>query len=151
MGSWLKDIERLVKSNEEYIEGDFELKENNNYLTINLCGVSVFRVFNNGDIIEIANRFMPLLNLGYWYANESWIPIPLDEKARTSIINRINIVFLESIKASTKEPFGCCNSFNQCSDLKKCQHLDDRFYRGCMYRDNMRDGRIFYGKNRNVP
>jgi hypothetical protein len=150
MDGWIKDVERLLKSHEEYIEGDLELKENNNYLTINLCGISVFRVLNTREEIEIAKQFMPFLNLGYRYVNKNWIRIPLDERVKTSIIDRIHVVFKESIKVSIKELFGCCNSFNQCSDQQKCLHLDDRFYRGCMYRNNMREGRFFYGKNRNV-
>lgn len=50
----------------------------------------------------------------------------------------------------TLEEFGCCNSFTACSDAKRCLYDDNPYYRGCMYRKNLEDGRIFYGKNRNV-
>ncbi len=48
------------------------------------------------------------------------------------------------------EKFGCCNDFLKCSDAKECIHPHDRFYNGCIYRRNLEEGRIFYGKNRNV-
>ncbi len=46
--------------------------------------------------------------------------------------------------------FGCCNSFELCSDAKKCVNKDPILALGCMYRENLEKGRIFYGKNRNV-
>ncbi len=46
--------------------------------------------------------------------------------------------------------FGCCGRYEACSDEKKCIHPDIKFALGCIYRRNLMDGKIFYGKNRNV-
>ena len=46
--------------------------------------------------------------------------------------------------------FGCCSSFEKCSDAKKCVHENKLYSKACMYRDHLDQGRIFYGKNRNV-
>ena len=46
--------------------------------------------------------------------------------------------------------FGACSSFMECSDAKKCVHENKLYSKACMYRDNLDQGRIFYGKNRNV-
>ena len=46
--------------------------------------------------------------------------------------------------------FGCCNHFNVCSDAKKCVHENKFYSTACMYRDHLEEGRIFYGKNRNI-
>lgn len=46
--------------------------------------------------------------------------------------------------------FGCCSLYEQCSDEKKCIHKDLKFSYGCYYRKNLADGKIFYGKNRNI-
>lgn len=54
-------------------------------------------------------------------------------------------------RALPVEPFGCCSSFVACSDARACLYPHDRFYNGCYYRKNLEAGRIFYGKNRNVP
>lgn len=46
--------------------------------------------------------------------------------------------------------FGCCNSFELCSDALKCVNKDSVLALGCMYRENLEKGKVFYGKNRNV-
>lgn len=52
-----------------------------------------------------------------------------------------------SSKASS---FGCCSSFVECSDAKKCIHENKLYAKACMYRQNLEANRIFYGKNKNV-
>lgn len=46
--------------------------------------------------------------------------------------------------------FGCCGHYLECSDAKACVHSDPRFALSCCYFYNLRDGKIFYGKNRNI-
>ena len=46
--------------------------------------------------------------------------------------------------------FGCCSSFEKCSDAKKCLHENKLYSMACMYRAHLEEGRIFYGKNRNI-
>ena len=46
--------------------------------------------------------------------------------------------------------FGCCSSFEKCSDAGKCVHENKLYSKACIYRDNLDQGRIFYGKNRNI-
>lgn len=56
----------------------------------------------------------------------------------------------DSCRKDSVESFGCCSSFLQCSDQLRCLHEEDASYYGCSYMGNLRAGRIFYGKNRNV-
>ncbi len=47
--------------------------------------------------------------------------------------------------------FGCCSSFNACSDAKQCVHDNLLYSTCCIYRiQHLDKGEIFYGKNRNV-
>lgn len=46
--------------------------------------------------------------------------------------------------------FGCCSMFNECSDSKKCVHQNKLYSKACMYRDNLEQGRIFYGENKSI-
>lgn len=48
------------------------------------------------------------------------------------------------------EAFGCCHKYEACSDAKKCLHQDLAYATACMYRKNLEQGRIFYGKNKNT-
>jgi hypothetical protein len=41
------------------------------------------------------------------------------------------------------EAFGCCSSYQECSDTGKCLHKNDE-YSGCQYRKNLEAGRNFY-------
>jgi len=64
------------------------------------------------------------------------------------------IEFLQALLETTIDAFpaefGCCHRFEECSDIKQCIHPDsDRAIR-CWYRKNLKSGKIFYGKNRNV-
>lgn len=45
---------------------------------------------------------------------------------------------------------GCCSRYVQCSDAGKCIHPDPKFALSCWYQQNLRDGKIFYGKNKNI-
>ena len=46
--------------------------------------------------------------------------------------------------------FGCCSRYEECSNAKKCIHPDPKFALACWYRYNLLDGKIFYGKNKNI-
>jgi hypothetical protein len=45
--------------------------------------------------------------------------------------------------------FACCDLYKACSDEKKCIHRDRLYSKGCWYRRNLENGKIFYGKNKN--
>lgn len=44
--------------------------------------------------------------------------------------------------------FGCCSKYEECSDAKTCLHNDLLYAKGCIYRQNLENGYIFYGNNR---
>lgn len=47
-------------------------------------------------------------------------------------------------------PFSCCSRYEACSDAKHCIHPDTVHSRSCIYRKNLENGKIFYGKNKNI-
>lgn len=47
--------------------------------------------------------------------------------------------------------FGCCGRYIECSDAGTCLHPDPKFSLGCWYRYHLDEGKVFYGKNRNIP
>lgn len=53
------------------------------------------------------------------------------------------------IKRSSKE-FDCCYRYLECSDAKQCIHPDPEFALQCGYQFILKEGRVFYGINRNV-
>lgn len=70
----------------------------------------------------------------------------------TNIIPYIkdNILYCLSNYSSKAKTFGCCSRFTECSDAKKCVHVNKLYSTACSYRKNLESGRIFYGKNKNI-
>lgn len=46
--------------------------------------------------------------------------------------------------------FDCCHRYLECSDAKECTHPDRDFSLCCSYRKMLKQGIIFYGKNRTI-
>ncbi len=63
---------------------------------------------------------------------------------------RRNMVYCIEGYVSKAAGFACCSSFIRCSDAGKCVHENRLYSKACMYRGNLDQGRIFYGKNRNA-
>lgn len=62
----------------------------------------------------------------------------------------IEDIFHSCRNEATFDSFGCCSSFNECSDIGHCIHQNDPEYWGCQYKRNLEKGNIFYGKNKTI-
>jgi len=49
------------------------------------------------------------------------------------------------------ERYGCCSRVMECSDAMKCTQPMQLLSLACIYRENLKQGKVFYGKNRNIP
>lgn len=78
------------------------------------------------------------------------IPLMTDEASVAVVQEMLCALLQECFNRQNVEAFGCCNDHVRCSDAGHCLHEEDKFYLGCIYRKNLEEGRIFYGKNRNV-
>ncbi len=67
-----------------------------------------------------------------------------------NLINELNEIYVYLYMNKPVEQFGCCSRYVECSDLLKCTNPDKKIARGCQYKDNLENGRIFYGKNKNI-
>lgn len=61
-----------------------------------------------------------------------------------------NILYCLRNYHSKAKSFGCCSRFIECSDAKRCVHVNKLYSTSCAYRRNLEAGNIFYGKNKNV-
>lgn len=151
----INSLEDIITKHVEHIEGDFEFRKNKNTITIKLCNIAILRVYpSKVTQIEVSMRYFELFCLeesSIIKEGKGWCIINFDDKNRMLILKNIKSVFEKCIDDSTKETFGCCNSFIECSDAKKCIHPDRKFARGCMYKENLEKDMIFYGKNKNFP
>lgn len=80
---------------------------------------------------------------------EGYFRIDLTEfiQNETDLSDVINTIFIDSFNFDT---FGCCGKYEKCSNEKCCIHDDQLYSTACMYRKNLENNRIFYGKNENI-
>lgn len=67
-----------------------------------------------------------------------------------SIKDIVIAIFNSSFVNYSIESFGCCYRYVECSNAKHCIHPDKVFSLGCKYRENLENGEIFYGVNKNI-
>lgn len=121
--------------------------------------LSDFTIFNSVTnkwfSIKVDNK--TLIKIYYPSSKRNYIvefdDLSIETNDPVSIINqnldKIKKVYKEISSISDDEMFGCCSSYMICSDEKKCIK-DNKFSRNCYYKQNLENGKIFYGKNRNV-
>lgn len=72
--------------------------------------------------------------------------------ASTELIDTFKSIIEFKLKnyVSAATTFGCCSKFTACSDARKCVHENKLYSTSCIYRHHLEEGRIFYGKNKNI-
>ena len=82
---------------------------------------------------------------------ENYIRIPiLDEQPVSAMKLLLQEAFKMAYRENADTSFGCCSRFIECSDARKCTNPKPLFALGCAYKDNLENGRIFYGQNPTV-
>lgn len=76
-----------------------------------------------------------------------WYRIPAQEVDFTVVPDVATAALEEALRS---HGFGCCSRYEACSDAGHCIHPDIMFAAQCAYRENLANGRIFYGKNKNI-
>lgn len=76
--------------------------------------------------------------------------IEVDSKKLDEFFNYVIKTVLDKYFTEGSDAFGCCSRFEACSDAKKCLHENKLYARNCIYGAHLAEGRIFYGKNRNI-
>lgn len=75
--------------------------------------------------------------------------VRIDSEELLSYLERLMRYRLTQYKS--KEPtYGCCHLYEKCSEAKKCISKEKIYATVCAYKKNLDEGRIFYGRNRNI-
>lgn len=156
---FLSTIESDLRASVEKMGGDSQLMSitsTKSYTVVKFGKLTAFRLRIRGRqrYISIPVTLVDLIPNGA--PNKI---IPKDENYRRVLITDqhpldsytdflINVVG-ETVNRYPKE-WDCCSRYQECSDAKTCIHPDKAFALACGYRRILSDGRIFYGKNRNI-
>lgn len=76
--------------------------------------------------------------------------IPISSENTYEYFLYIVRLVLDNYFRESSDSFGCCHLYMECSNAKKCLHVNKLYAKSCSYRKHLVQGRIFYGKNRNV-
>ena len=116
----------------------------------------IFRVFGKK---KISISFTPALKRVF---EEHSIPFTASKSDSSNMWPRLNddafLCFRSSPRLAVdifetvmkQAEFGCCSRYEACSDAGHCVHPDIMFAMQCAYRQNLINGKIFYGKNKNI-
>lgn len=134
----------------------YEFRFNTNYETILFCNVAIIRIKSKKKEPTLELKIEDLKFYGLKdqvklkTSDLLWATASFNNEILTKILGNINKVFERCYLSEAVEPFGCCSRYEECSDKKTCIHPDIKLASGCYYKTNLEDGRIFYGKNRNI-
>jgi len=146
------EIRNTLLNNGKSIEG-LSLNELINYHTILFDKSALFRIhIGKINYLEVKSAFKELIPKNYNTKELKSIPLWIKvELSNKNDINNLTDLILETYDETIGyEEFGCCSKFMECSDAKKCINPDVSISKGCLYRKNLEEGRIFYGKNANI-
>lgn len=73
-----------------------------------------------------------------------------EEKEIEKIEGEIQKIYIFLCNNTPVETFGCCSRYIECSENLKCINPDRKLAKGCQYKNNLEQGKIFYGKNKNI-
>ena len=123
------------------------------YYVINFCNKTCLRF--NGEVIKYAyimsamkkacQAIIPIQTM----KNQPWPRFPV-AGTDWDALAPLWIEMYEYCLFNSADGFDCCSRYEQCSDAKQCIHPDQTFAGGCRYRQRLRKGIIYYGKNRNI-
>lgn len=54
------------------------------------------------------------------------------------------------MELNSSDSFDCCSRYMQCSDALKCVNPHPEVYKYCKYKNKLKNGIVYYGKNRNI-
>ena len=104
--------------------------------------------------LSVPSKYVKLIPEGVTYkilsSDPTYCRIALESVDEVSQYNDLLAEILTAQIDSFPAEFGCCSRYKACSDAMKCIHPDSDMAIKCAYRKNLKRGKIFYGKNKNI-
>lgn len=118
------------------------LKARKNYYSI---------MFGANVVARIYSGTFSRIEVPKFDGSESYIKLFVDNDLENCVDFASDICqSLQHIIDSYPTDFSCCSRYEECSDAIACTNPDRALATGCSYRKSLKNGKVFYGKNRNV-
>ena len=83
--------------------------------------------------------------------SDGWIRIPISGEIDIIALSKLLCeIYDYCYTKAAGESFGCCSRYLECSDNKACIQESEQWSKGCAYRQNLINGKIFYGANSTI-
>jgi hypothetical protein len=134
---------------------DIEINHKAAYSVINFFDVGYLRLKSGKKktFISVRETFKPLVlehtqNFEFIKSDPLWIRILIDSKDDIKALFPLFLnLYRHAYNLLGSDFFSCCSRFLECSDEMTCIQSNARLAKGCIYRRNLDNGKIFYGKN----
>lgn len=148
----------ILKSTDIDAEKSVSFKRYNSHTTILLgeniaCLKIVFGTRHS--FFAVSPRFKKiLLENGVSYSVETstkWLKVEINEPTDIFIYKQLVIdLYNYCMGLNSSDSFDCCSRYMQCSDALKCVNPHPEVYKYCKYKNKLKKGIVYYGKNRNI-
>ena len=131
-----------------------EIKRNMNYLSLKAGSSIAARILlrKNHVLLEIKGKYASLFPALEMQAIADGMYRITFSKLEELLVfsDELCTMAVKELSILSGEGFACCHLYEQCSDARQCIHPSRLFGLACYYRRNLEQGKIFYGKNRNI-
>lgn len=149
LASFLKCIER------EAAEAKFlSFKKGANFSSVFFGSVLVLRLCLRGkrwyaSVPRSLAQYYPDRELKYGKLDRDFIRVYFKKEEEAIITGPLSYSLEEALQKYPRD-IGCCSHYMDCSDALRCVQTDPLISMACIYRQNLKAGRVFYGKNKNI-
>ncbi|NLU53434.1 MAG: hypothetical protein GXX10_11310 [Clostridiaceae bacterium] len=131
------------------------LKVNKSYLSICFFRVPKLRIkkVKNEVFLEIPEHFKDELNrhnIENTVTADHYYRVKVPGFISNNLRALISDIYEYCYRKYSDERFDCCSRYLECSDNKMCCYEGQKFSRACSYHYKLKDGIIFFGKNRTI-
>ena len=119
-------------------------------LKITIQKTRTFIEFRKLDCIKLEDLSKKFEEIKY-KQNELYIRVYINDiNDINQVSNELKEIYKYLYLNEPVDNFGCCSRYIECSDALKCINPNKKLAKGCQYRENLKLGKIFYGKNKNI-
>lgn len=150
--------EILNKNGSEQEERQIFFKKNKSHTTIlfgeNIACLKIV-IGQKRFFFAVSPRFKKLLqenNILYSVEKSTmWLRVSINEPSDIFMYKDLIISLYDCCtEINSSYSFDCCSRYMQCSDALKCVNPYPEVFRYCKYKTKLKNGIVFYGKNRNI-
>ena len=113
-------------------------------------------MFDSSVVVRISNQTEPHISIPSGNtveeqgAGRDFVDISMGDLSELPHYTETILQSLQSIIDRLPSEFSCCSRYEECSNARICTNPNKALAVRCSYRKKLKNGTVFFGKNRNV-